>query len=73
MIGMILGVLYLYALAALCYWLGNKLSPSKDMWSADSIWSIIFAILFVFFLVLAGIFTIPVVVGTFIAIVSISI
>ena len=73
MIGMILGVLYLYALAALCYWLGNKLSPSKDMWSADSIWSIIFAILFVLFIVLAGMFTIPVVVGTFIVIISISI
>lgn len=73
MIGMILGVVYLYTLAIICHWLGNKLSPSKDMWSADSIWSIIFGIFFILFIVLAGMLTIPVVIGTFIAIISISI
>lgn len=73
MIGMILGVAYLYALAAICYWLSNKLSPSKNMWEADSLWSFIFAILYILFIVLAGMFTIPVVIATFVTIVSISI
>lgn len=52
MIGMILGVAYLYTLAAICYWLSNKLSPSKNMWEADSLWSFIFAILYIFLLCL---------------------
>lgn len=73
MIGIILGVTYLYVLAAICYWLSNKFSPSKNMWAADSIWSFIFAILYILFIVLAGMFTIPVVIATFIVIVSISI
>lgn len=73
MIGMILGVAYLYILAAICYWLSNKLSPSKNMWEADSLWSFIFAILYIFFIVLAGMFTIPVVITIFVTIVSISI
>ena len=70
MINLFLGTICTYIFAALSYWLAIKTSFTKNIWAMDNALSVIFTILYIFFISLSGMLTIPLITVVFFTIIT---